>query len=60
MLERLGVYVYASCRAGTISFSLNLVKKKKIINKSHYRPEMPRGFQEIKFPRLRDNGPRWW
>jgi len=27
------------------------------INQSHYRPEMPRGFQEVKVPRLRDNGP---
>jgi len=23
----------------------------------HYRPEVPRGFQELKVPRLRDNGP---
>jgi len=22
--------------------------------------EMPRGFQEVKVPRLRDNGPEWW
>ena len=21
---------------------------------------MPRGFQEVKVPRLRDNGPGWW
>ena len=27
---------------------------------SHYRPEVPRGFQEVKVPRLRDNGPGWW
>ena len=25
-----------------------------------YGPEMPRGFQEVKVPRLRDNGPEWW
>ena len=25
-------------------------------NQSHYRPEMPRGFQEVKVPRLRDSG----
>ena len=25
------------------------------VNQSHYRPEMPRGFQEVKVPRLRDN-----
>jgi len=27
---------------------------------SHYRPEVPRGFQEVKIPRLRDNGSGWW
>jgi len=30
------------------------------VNQSHYRPEVPRGFQEVKVPRLRDNGPGWW
>jgi hypothetical protein len=30
------------------------------VNQSHYRPEMPRGFQEVKVPRVRDNGPGWW
>ena len=59
MWERLTVYVFPSNRAGTVSFSLNLVKNKKI-NQSHYRPEVPRGFQEVKVPRLRDNGPGWW
>jgi len=29
-------------------------------NHSHYTPEVPRGFQEVKVPRLRDNGPGWW
>ena len=29
-------------------------------NQCHYRPEVPRGFQEVKVPRLRDNGPGWW
>ena len=29
-------------------------------NQSHYRPEVPRGFEEVKVPRLRDNGPGWW
>ena len=24
------------------------------INQSHYRPEVPRGLQEVKVPRLRD------
>jgi len=26
---------------------------------AHYRPEVPRGFQEVKVPRLRDNGVGW-
>jgi len=30
------------------------------VKQSHYRPEVPRGFQEVKVPRLRDNGPGWW
>jgi len=30
------------------------------VNQSHYRPEVPRGFQEAKVPGLRDNGPEWW
>ena len=30
---------------------------KKKVNQSHYRPEVPRGFQEVNVPRLRDNGP---
>ena len=32
-----------------------LIKKQ-----SHYRPEVPRGFQEVKVPILHDNGPGWW
>ena len=30
----------------------------KRVNQSHYRPEVPRGFQEVKVPRLRYSGPR--
>ena len=30
------------------------------VNQSHHRPEVPRGFQEIRVPRLRDNGPGLW
>jgi len=30
------------------------------VKQSHYRPEVPRGVQEVKVPRLRDNGPEWW
>jgi len=32
----------------------------KRVNQSHYRPEVPRGFQEVKVPRLLDNGTGWW
>jgi len=38
---------------------MNLVSSLKV-NQSHYRPEVPRGFQEVKVPGLRDNGPGWW
>jgi hypothetical protein len=31
----------------------------KVVNQFHYRPEVPRGFQVIKVPRLRDNNPEW-
>ena len=30
-----------------------------LVKQSHYRSELPRGFQEVKVPRLRDNGPEW-
>ena len=30
------------------------------VNQSHYRHEVPRGFKEVKVPRLRDNDPEWW
>jgi len=30
------------------------------LNQPRYRPEVPRGFQEVKVPRLRDSGPGWW
>jgi len=30
------------------------------VNQSHYRPGMPGGFQEVKVPKLRYNGPGWW
>jgi len=35
-------------------WSLPSYEKVKV-NQSHYRPEVPRGFQEVKVPRLRDN-----
>jgi len=30
------------------------------VNQSHYRPEVPRVFQEVKVARLRDSDPEWW
>ena len=30
------------------------------VNQSHYRPEVPRGFPEVKFPILHDKGTGWW
>jgi len=36
------------------------VKGKEKANQSHYRLEVPRGFQEVKVPRLRDNDRGWW
>jgi len=32
----------------------------KKVNQFHYRPEVPRGFQGVKVPRLRGNGPELW
>jgi len=37
------------------SNSIQVIK----VNQSHYRPEVLTGFQEVKVPRLRDNGPGW-
>jgi len=37
----------------TVSESVTLCT----VNRSHYRSEEPRGFQVVKVPRLRDNGP---
>ena len=31
-----------------------------LVNQSLYRPEVPRGFDEVQVPRLCDNGPEWW
>jgi len=43
---------------GTVSV-LHMTHQRKV-NQSHYSPEVPRGFQEVKVPTLRDNGPEWW
>ena len=47
---------YASHLMGNTYHNVTVVK----VNQSHYRSEVPRGFQEVKVPRLRDNGPEWW
>ena len=46
--------------ASTIDSFCNISSYKHKKNQSHYRPEVPRGLQEVKVPRLRDNGPGWW
>jgi len=37
-----------------------LIKVKVKVNQSLTDPEWPRGFQEVKVPRLHDNGTGWW
>jgi hypothetical protein len=41
-------------------YIVDLINKRNISNQSHYTPEVPRGFQEVKVPRIRDNGTGWW
>jgi hypothetical protein len=59
------VYLYQTTRrhipedTNLSDAKMNLVSSLKV-NQSHYRSEMPRGFQEVKVPKLRDNGPGWW
>jgi len=43
-----------------LHYRVPLSRNKVKVNQSHYRPEVPRGFHEVKIPRLRDNGPEWW
>ena len=40
------------CNNGFVNFKNNVK-----VNQSHYRPELPSWSQEVKVPRLRDNGP---
>ena len=37
-----------------------ILNGKAKVKQSHYRPEVPRGFQEFKFPRFRGNSTGWW
>jgi len=41
-----------------ILLGLLAIRWSKKVNQSHYRPEVPKGFQEVKVPRLRDNALR--
>ena len=53
------VYSYKVARLNvTLTLEYSSIVKK--VNQSHYRPEVPRRFQEAKVPTLRDNGPGWW
>ena len=47
-------------RAYCISQAVSICVYIKKVNQSHYRHEVPRGFQEVKVPRLRDSGPGLW
>jgi len=41
-------------------YNLDTKKPEVEVNQSHYRPEVPRGFQEVKVTGLPDNGIEWW
>jgi len=43
-----------------LTFRMILRKDQFKVNHSHYGSEVPRGFQEVKIPRLCDNGTGWW
>jgi len=43
-----------------LHYSTVLTAQYKNVNQSHYRPKVPRGFQEVKVPRLHDSDPEWW
>jgi len=38
----------------------NTLQHEVHMHQSLYRPEVPRWFQVVRVPRLRDNGPGWW
>ena len=52
--KRCGLYldIHACIKVKKASFTTD--------SQPRYRPEVPRGFQEVKFPRLRDSGPGRW
>jgi len=43
-----------------VQVELNNLYINKMVKQSRYRPEVPRGFQEVKVPKLSDNDPGWW
>jgi len=49
--------VVSYCVFKTQKIGWKLILKGKAVP---LQAEMPRGFQEVKVPRLRDNGPEWW
>ena len=50
-----------SGRSMALGLTQPLTEMSKVkVNQSHYRPEVPRGFQEVKVPRLHDNDTGWW
>ena len=56
-VEVLGLITWGARRTRCTFLQYRVVKK---VNQSCYRPEVTRGFQEVKVPRLRDSGPGWW
>jgi len=53
---------YVKLQSISLQLDLNIeeFRKYKNVKQSRYRPGRPRGFQEVKVPRFRDNGTRWW
>jgi len=51
------IYIYKMLMRRGVFFPSGINKK---VNQSHYRPEVPRGFQEVKALRFRDNCTGWW
>jgi len=51
--------VYCCTRTTDTKHGLYQNKALKV-KQPHYRPDVARGFQEVKVPRFRDNGTEWW
>ena len=50
---------YRAGQTTDVSMACLVTKATRKVSQSHYRPEVPRGFREVKVPRLRDNGTGW-